>query len=131
MNIYIVREQDMERVKAFTSRKRAVRYLYSWGYHPKVETDMFELWGRDYNQPERGFFRAYLEEKELVGAEHNYKYECKQLRATVRYLHRKIDEHADELVRLAALTLAMRTGCRKAWKEALADAEAELGGKED
>lgn len=41
------------------------------------------------------------------------------------------DEHADELVRLAALTLAMRTGCRKAWKEALADAEAELGGKED
>ena len=47
MNIYIVREQDMERVKAFTSRKRAVRYLYSWGYHPKVETDMFELWGRD------------------------------------------------------------------------------------
>lgn len=29
-----------------------------------------------------------------------------------------------------ALTLAKRTSCRKAWKEALADAEAELGGKE-
>lgn len=92
MNIYIVREQDMERVEVFTSRKRAVRHLYYWGYHPKVETDTFELWGRDYNQPERGFFRAYLEEKELVGAEHNYKYECKQLRATVRCLHRKIDK---------------------------------------
>ena len=44
---------------------------------------------------------------------------------------RFMDEHADELVRLAALTLAMRTGRRRAWKEALADAEAELGGKED
>lgn len=41
------------------------------------------------------------------------------------------DEHADELMKLAALTLAMRTDRRKAWKEALADAEAELGGKED
>ena len=99
----IVREQDMERVKAFTSRKRAVRYLYSWGYHPKVETDMFEIWGRDYNQPERGFFRAYLEEKELVGAEHNYKYECKQLRATVRYLHRKIDKLQNQVALLRAL----------------------------
>ena len=44
---------------------------------------------------------------------------------------RFMEEHGDELVRLAALTLAKRTGCRKAWKEALADAEAELGGKED
>ena len=103
MNVYIVREQDMERVEAFTSRKRAVRYLYSWGYHPKVETDMFELWGRDYNQPERGFFRAYLEEKKLVGAEHNYKYECKQLRATVRYLHRKIDKLQNQVAMLRAL----------------------------
>ena len=103
MKIYIVREQDMERVKAFTSRKRAVRYLYSWGYRPKVETDMFELWGRDYNQPERGFFRAYLEEKELVGAEHNYKHECKQLRATVRYLHRKIDKLQNQRALLRAL----------------------------
>ena len=103
MNIYIVREQDMERVEAFTSRKRAVRYLYSWGYHPKVETDSFELWGRDYNQPERGFFRAYLEEKKLVGAEHNYKYECKQLRATVRYLHRKIDKLQNQRALLRAL----------------------------
>ena len=100
MNIYIVQEQDMERVEVFTSRKRAVRYLYSWGYHPKFETDMFEIWGRDYNQPERGFFRAYLEEKELVGAEHNYKYECKQLRATVRYLHRKIDKMQNQLATL-------------------------------
>ena len=40
---------------------------------------------------------------------------------------RFMDEHADELVRLAALTLAKRTGCRKAWKEALADAMTELG----
>lgn len=60
MNVYIVREQDMERVEVFTSRKRAVRYLYSWGYHPKVETDMFEIWGRDYNQPERGFFSGRI-----------------------------------------------------------------------
>jgi hypothetical protein len=44
---------------------------------------------------------------------------------------RFMEEHGDELVRLAALTLAKRTGCRKAWKEALADAEAELGGKDD
>ena len=44
---------------------------------------------------------------------------------------RFMDEHADELVRLAALTLAKRTGCRKAGTEALADAEAELGGTED
>lgn len=43
---------------------------------------------------------------------------------------RFMEEHGDELVRLAALTLAKRTGCRKAWKEALVDAEAELGGKE-
>lgn len=103
MNIYIVREQDMERVEVFTSRKRAVRYLYYWGYHPKVETDMFELWGRDYNQPERGFFRAYLEEKKLVGAEHNYKYECKQLRATVRYLHRKIDKLQNQHLKIDKL----------------------------
>lgn len=103
MKIYIVREQDMERVEVFTSRKRAVRYLYSWGYHPKVETDMFEIWGRDYNQPERGFFRAYLEEKKLRGAEHNYKYECKQLRATVRYLHRKIDKLQNQRALLRAL----------------------------
>lgn len=103
MNIYIVREQDMERVEVFTSRKRAVRYLYSWGYHPKVETDTFEIWGRDYNQPKRGFFRAYLEEKELKGAKHNYKYECKQLRATVRYLHRKIDKLQNQLARYADL----------------------------
>lgn len=44
---------------------------------------------------------------------------------------RFMEEHGDELVRLAALTLAKRTGCRKAWKEALSDAEAELGGKDD
>lgn len=43
---------------------------------------------------------------------------------------RFMDEHANELVRLAVLTLAKRTSCRKAWKEVLADAEAELGGKE-
>lgn len=103
MNVYIVREQDMERVEVFTSRKRAVRYLYFWGYHPKVETDTFELCGRDYNQPKRGFFRAYLEEKKLVGAKHNYKYECKQLRATVRYLHRKIDKLQHQIALLRAL----------------------------
>lgn len=40
---------------------------------------------------------------------------------------RFMDEHRDELVRLAALTLAKRTSCRKAWKEALADAMTELG----
>lgn len=44
---------------------------------------------------------------------------------------RFMEEHGDELVRLAALTLAKRTDRRKAWKEALAEAEAELGGKED
>lgn len=43
---------------------------------------------------------------------------------------RFMEEHGAELVRLAALTLAKRTDHRKAWKEALADAEAELGGKE-
>ena len=103
MNIYIVREQDMERVEVFTSRKRAVRHLYYLGYRPKVETDMFELWGRDYSQPERGFFRAYLEEKKLRGAKHNYKYECNQLRATVRYLHRKIDQLQIQRALLRAL----------------------------
>lgn len=103
MNIYIVREQDMERVEAFTSRKRAVRYLCSWGYHPKVETDMFEIWGRTMTSPNEVYFRAYLEEKRLVGAEHNYKYECKQLRATVRYLHRKIDKLQIQLALRRAL----------------------------
>jgi phage shock protein A len=49
------------------------------------------------------FFRAYLEEKKLVGAKHNYKYECKQLRATVRYLHRKIDELQNQVAMLRAL----------------------------
>ena len=44
---------------------------------------------------------------------------------------RFMDEHADELVRLAALTLAMRTDRRRAWKEALADAARELGFRED
>ena len=103
MKIYIVQEQDMERIEVFTSRKRAVRHLYYLGYHPKVEIDMLEIWVRDYNQPERGFFRAYLEEKKLVGAEHNYKYECKQLRATVRYLHRKIDKLQNQCALLRAL----------------------------
>ena len=53
--------------------------------------------------PNEVFFRAYLEEKKLVGAEHNYKYECKQLRATVRYLHRKIDKLQNQLALLRAL----------------------------
>ena len=44
---------------------------------------------------------------------------------------RFMDEHADELIRLAALTLAMRTDRRRVWKEALADAMTELGGKKD
>jgi hypothetical protein len=44
---------------------------------------------------------------------------------------RFMEEHEDELVRLAALTIAMRAERRRAWKEALADAEAELSGKED
>lgn len=113
MNIYIVREQDMERVEAFTSRRRAVRYLYYRGYHPRVETDRFELWGRDYNQPERGSFRAYLEEKELVGANHNYKYECKQLRTTLRYLHRKIDKLQNQLALLRAQAEAWQRRARQ------------------
>ncbi len=44
---------------------------------------------------------------------------------------RFIEEHGSELVGLAATTLAMRAERRKAWKEALADAEAALSGKED
>lgn len=44
---------------------------------------------------------------------------------------RFMEEHESELVRLAAMTLAMRADLRRAWKEALADAEAELSGKED
>lgn len=44
---------------------------------------------------------------------------------------RFMEERGAELVRLAALTLAKHTDRRKAWREALADAEAELGGKED
>ncbi|RHJ96145.1 hypothetical protein DW090_01430 [Olsenella sp. AM05-17] len=44
---------------------------------------------------------------------------------------RFMEEHEDELVRLAALTIAMRAERRRAWKEALADAEAVLSGKED
>ena len=40
---------------------------------------------------------------------------------------RFMDEHADELIRLAALTLAMRTDRRRAWKDALEDAMTELG----
>ena len=40
---------------------------------------------------------------------------------------RFMDEHRDELVRLAALTLAMRTDRRRPWKDALADAMTELG----
>lgn len=43
---------------------------------------------------------------------------------------RFMDEHEADFVRLAAMTLAMRAERRKTWKEALADAEAELGGKE-
>ena len=37
------------------------------------------------------------------------------------------DEHADELMRLAALTLAMRTYRKRPWKDALEDAMTELG----
>lgn len=44
---------------------------------------------------------------------------------------RFMEEHEAEFVRLAAMTLAMRAERRRAWKEALADAEAELSGKED
>lgn len=44
---------------------------------------------------------------------------------------RFMEENGVELVRLAALTLAMRAERRKAWKEALADAETALSGKED
>lgn len=44
---------------------------------------------------------------------------------------RFMEEHEAELMRLAAMTLAMRAERRRAWKEALADAEAELSGKED
>lgn len=44
---------------------------------------------------------------------------------------RFMEEHGAELMRLAATTLAMRAERRKAWKEALADAEAALSGKED
>lgn len=46
---------------------------------------------------------ADLADQELVGAEHNYKYECKQLRATVRYLHRKIDKLQTQRALLRAL----------------------------
>lgn len=90
MDVYIVHELDMERVNVFTTKKRAVRYLLWCGYRLNAKTDMIELWGRRYNQPKPGYFRAYLECKPLLGAKHNYKYECKQLRATVRYLHEKI-----------------------------------------
>ena len=44
---------------------------------------------------------------------------------------RFMEEHGAELMSLAAMTLAMRAERRKAWKEALADAEAALSGKED
>lgn len=44
---------------------------------------------------------------------------------------RFMEEHGSELMGLAAMTLAMRSERRKAWKEALADAEAALSGKED
>ena len=34
MNVYIVREQDMERVNAFATKKQAVHYLLWCGYRP-------------------------------------------------------------------------------------------------
>lgn len=90
MNVYTVHEEDMGLVNVFTTKKRAIQYLCWRGYCFKVKTDMFEIWGRDLNQSKTGYFKAYLEFKPLLGANHNYKYECKQLRATVRYLHEKI-----------------------------------------
>ena len=44
---------------------------------------------------------------------------------------RFMEDHEAELMRLAAMTLAMRAYRRRTWKEALADAEAALSGKED
>lgn len=61
MNVYTVREQDMGRVNVFATKKHAVHYLRWCGYRLKVETDMVEIWGRDYNQALTGYFRAYLE----------------------------------------------------------------------
>lgn len=90
MNVYTVLEQDPLRVNVFTTQKRAVRYLYRYGYRPMSQTDLYEIWGRDCSQFQAGYFGAYLECKPLLGANHNYKYECKQLRATVRYLHETI-----------------------------------------
>lgn len=42
-----------------------------------------------------------------------------------------LDEHSREVVDLAVLTLARRVERRKAWKDALADARAELEGGSD
>lgn len=106
MNVYTVREQDIGRVNVFTTKKRAIQYLRWYGYRLEVKTDMIEIWGTDYNQASKGYFRAYLEFKPLLGANHNYKYECKQLRATVRYLYEKtrhLQHHVSVLEKLLTL----------------------------
>lgn len=66
----------MRRVNVFTTKKHAIRYLYRCGYHYMTETDTLEIWSRYYNRSRTGRFRAYLECKSLLGANHNYKYEC-------------------------------------------------------
>jgi hypothetical protein len=89
MNVYIVHEERMY-CNVFTTKKQAVQHLYRYGYHFVANIGTCEAWDKPCDPGSVGCFMAYLECKPLIGANHNYKYECKQLRATVRYLHEKI-----------------------------------------
>lgn len=90
MNVYTVREQGMWYINIFATKKHAIQHLHRYGYRLMADTDMYEIWDRGLDPSQAAYSRAYLECKPLIGAEHNYKHECKQLRATVRHLHETI-----------------------------------------
>lgn len=57
----------------------------------------------------------------------NYRYSSKWKELAESVVGKKLDECKDDIIDLAALTLAMRTGSKKKWKQMLAEAKAELG----
>ena len=53
--------------------------------------NVYEVWDKGCNQSQADYSRAYLECKPLIGTEHDYKRECKQLRAMVRYMQNQMN----------------------------------------
>lgn len=98
MKVWIVTTSDLAQTVVFTTRKKAERYMYGLSLREYYGAKGFAIWYRPYNASDGEPFKAYLQQVRLVGAEHNYKHECKQLRATVRYLRGKIATLENALV---------------------------------